>query len=309
MFEYVAALEWSPDGSLLAVATTLGWVSVLKPSGKLACSFEAHAHGLNAIRWSPNGAMLATAGQDGRARIFEPLQGQVLTELSAGSSWVERLAWSPDSKRLATAAGKRVKLWDATRSAPNAQPLRTFPPQAATVSALEWRKQALFVACYGGVTAWAVNAAQVTPETTSPQARFEYQGAPLVMALSPNNAVLAIGCQDACIHLWYTATGEDLEMYGFATKLRSLAWDSTSRFLATTGGAEVSVWDFTGAGPAGSTPGQLIGHGDLIHEVAFQANTSVLASVCQDGSLYLWKPRPNEQVRPFAFGLEPQGEA
>ena len=289
--EYVVALEWSPDGSLLAAATSTGSVSLFKPTGKVLQRFEAHGFGLNTLRWSPNGWHLATGGQDGRAHIYDPRQGKLLAELSGGSAWIEHLAWSPDSGTLATAAGKHLRLWDLDGTLQH-----SFPAHPNTISALEWRKQAIFVACYGGVRLW--RAGGELPETS-----FDYAGAPVVMALSPNAEVVCIGCQDQCIHLWYTATGQDLEMYGYATKPRALAWDATGRFLATTGGAEVTIWDFAGAGPSGSTPAQLIGHDDLIHDIAYQPNSGLLASACQDGSLYLWKPRPAEQTAAFAFGL------
>jgi WD40 repeat protein len=79
-------------------------------------------------------------------------------------------------------------------------------------------------------------------------------------------------------------------MSGYPRKVRELAWDATSRWLAT-GGAEVAcVWDFSGAGPAGTTPIQLEAHKDPISCLAYQHQGALLASGAEDGQVILWQP-------------------
>eukprot|EP01048_Picozoa_sp_COSAG05_P005870 COSAG05_NODE_361_length_10793_cov_141.983262_3_plen_223_part_00 len=40
----------------------------------------------------------------------------------------------------------------------------------------------------------------------------------------------------------------------YSSKITGLCWSRTSRYLATSGGNQVTIWDFAGRGPAGSTP-------------------------------------------------------
>ena len=72
----------------------------------------------NKIAWSPDGALLAAATSDGMIRIFDPVTGR---EIKAWESGYENsatdLAWSPDSKQLATTSlwGDELKIFDARR--------------------------------------------------------------------------------------------------------------------------------------------------------------------------------------------------
>jgi WD40 repeat protein len=77
-------------------------------------------------------------------------------------------------------------------------------------------------------------------------------------------------------------------MSGYATKVRELAWDATSRYLASGGGAIVTVWDVSGRGPAGTMPKQLEGHKDRVTALAFQHCGPLLGSGGADGRIFLW---------------------
>ena len=87
------------------------------------------------------------------------------------------------------------------------------------------------------------------------------------------------------------STGDDLQMSGYPTKVRELSWDATSRYLATGGGQEVSVWDCSGRGPAGTKPITLSGHQDFLSVVRFQHRGELLASSGADGRVYVWQLR------------------
>jgi WD40 repeat protein len=112
----------------------------------------------------------------------------------------------------------------------------------------------------------------------------------LALAWSPNGEYIAAGAQDCSVHFWQMATGEDLQMTGYPRKVRELAWDVASRYLAT-GGAEIScVWDCGGEGPSGSEPIQLEGHKESISSLAYQSKGDFLASGGEDGLVILWRP-------------------
>ncbi len=87
-------------------------------------------------------------------------------------------------------------------------------------------------------------------------------------------------------------------MWGYATKVRELSWDRTSRFLATGGGPDVIVWDCAGKGPEGTTPIQLRLHEPFVSALAYQRTGSLLASAGLDGRVAVWQPTAS--ARPLA---------
>ena len=183
---------------------------------------------------------------------------------------------------LAAAAGKKTRVWDASGNL-----VRELPPQAGTVTDLGWRPGTnnLAVLAYGAATVYDPAAG------TDPVKRFEWKGSPLKLAWSPDGNVLAHGNQDSTVHFWYYRSGADLQMYGYATKVRELAWDFTSRFLATGGGPMVCIWDCGGpSGPEDTKPQMLEGHEENLTAVAFQARGYLLASSGLDGRVFLWQP-------------------
>jgi WD40 repeat protein len=279
--DHVIAVCWSPTGTRLAAAQVSGPIRVYdSKTGTVMQRLKGHGFGTTALAFSSDGSRLASCGQDGKVRFWDPKTGDELLSVAGGASWVEHLAWSSTEPVLASAAGKSVRLWDQA-----GQPLRIFADHASTVSDIKWRPghRQLSTTAYGALSLW-------DPDQNEPLQRFEWKGSILMHVWSPNGQFVATGDQDATVHFWFASTGQDLQMYGYPTKVRELSWDPTSRYLATGGGPVVTIWDCGGAGPEDSTPTQLEGHEDNLTAVAFQRNGSQLASAGADGRVILWQP-------------------
>lgn len=279
----VIALKWSPHGGQLAAASVSGPVGIWGPDGRPLHALPGHAFGTMALDWHPAGAWLASAGQDGRVKIWHPAEGELAAEAPGGAAWVEHLAWSPSGRHLAAAAGRKLRLWDA-----HAQPLQNYPDAASTIAGLAWQPGAEVLAAvgYGGLTLWS-------PAQADPLRRYAWQGSSLALAWSFDGAFIATGDQDSTVHFWHVPSGKDLQMWGYPTKVRELAWDPTSRYLATGGGEQVVVWDCHTPGPAGpspegSRPIMLSAHKAFLTALAFQPAGPLLASAGQDGLVAVW---------------------
>lgn len=320
--DHVIALAWSPDGRTLAAAAVSGPITIYDAAtGAARVTLAGHDFGTTAISWSACGRHFASAGQDGMIRLWDLEAGAPRLELRGGAAWVERLAWTPaarqrypanvprgknatpaapppsvdDAPLLASAAGRVVRLWDTDGAL-----VREWNQHSSTVADLAWKPGArlLAVATYGGLTLYL-------PEAEEARARYQWQGSTLVIAWSPDGAYIATGDQDSTVHFWYAATGEDLQMWGYPTKVRELAWDPASRWLATGGGADVTVWNCSGKGPAGTRPLQLQAHDDRVSALAWQARGALLASGGADGLVILWRPdRGTRSVAETGFNVE-----
>ncbi|HEX4607485.1 MAG TPA: WD40 repeat domain-containing protein [Urbifossiella sp.] len=280
--DHVVGLSWSPDGRFLAAAAVSGPVAVFDAAGKIVHTLAGHGFGTSAVAWQPAGTLLATAGQDGTVRLWDATTGAEAHVLDAGAAWVEKLAWHPDGRLVAAAAGKAARVWDAAGN-----PVLTTPAQAGTVTDLGWRPgtSQLAVLGYGAANVYDAAAGGAVVHL------FAWKGSPLALAWSPDGKILAHGNQDATVHFWYAATGTDLQMWGYPSKVRELSWDCTGRFLATGGGPMVCVWDCGGPkGPEGTQPQMLEGPEDTVTAVGCQRRGYLVAATARDGRVILWQP-------------------
>lgn len=283
--EHVIALRWSPDGTQLAAAAVGGPIVLFDAGGKEKARLAGHGFGTTGISWHPKGKTLCSAGQDGKVRFWEVASGKQEAEVAGGAAWVEHVAWSPDGTLLATAAGKKVRLWNLAGAM-----VREWADHPSTVADLQWKPRSLELAsaAYGKLTLFK-------PTQQEPLRVFEWKGSMLVLAWGPDGKHIATGDQDNTVHFWFLKTGKDLMMSGYPSKVRELSWDSTGRYLATGGSPSVCIWDTGGKGPAGSAPRQLDGHEELIRALAYQNFGPLLASACAAGKLVLWQPGKSDK--------------
>jgi len=278
--DHVIAAQASPDGALVAAASAAGPISVFTASGgDTVHALAGHAHGTAAIDWCPTAPVLASAGHDGCVRLWDGSSGAPGAELAAGSSWVERVRWSPDGSLLAGAAGRRITLWRA-----DGLVLAEWDGHPSTVTDIAWSPDGSLLAAtsYGGVTLWS---------TAHPDpVRLEWTGSSLTVAWSPTGHHLATGDQDATVHFWEVVSESDLQMSGYPTKVRELAWDGSGRYLATGGGSDVTIWDCAPPGPAGSRPAVAEGDGTRLCALAPQRRGDLIAAGTEGGRVFLFRP-------------------
>jgi WD40 repeat protein len=289
--DYVTSLDVSRDGHTCAVGTGAGELLVIDTArGEVRWRAKPHPDGVLEVGFSPTGDRLATCGQDSKAALFS-MSGERLRDLPGDARWVEHLAWAPAGDRLATSAGKKVRLWTSA-----GEPIVETEPLPSTVTAIAWSRNGaeLAASAYGGVHLWSV--ARGTRSRS-----LEWQGSLLSMAWSPDGKVIACGSQDCSVHFWRLKTGQDSEMSGYPFKPKALAWDSRSQYLATSGAGAVTVWSFGGKGPEGSTPLLLESHQGAVTCLAWSPIHTTLASGSQDTGVLLWEPRNGKKPVRHAF--------
>ena len=280
---HVVSVAWSNSLDLLAAASADGPITLFEAkTGKPKYNLPGHGFGTSCVAWSADGNYLASAGQDGKVRLWDPASGAQLRELAAGAAWVERVAWCPTQNILASAAGKKLRMWNLDGTI-----VREPPDHASTIADIQWKPNDTWLAAagYGKLCLWDAPLSNLTRDQ-----EFAWNGSMLAVAWSPDSKHIAVGGQDSTVHFWVLATGADLQMAGYPTKVRELAWDPTGRYLATGGGPVSCVWDFSGAGPEGSAPIQLEVHEDNITCLTYQHKGTFLASGGEDGLVALWQP-------------------
>lgn len=318
--DYAIDLAWSPDGALLAAASSAGAVSIFKaPDGAKLHELPGHDDGTNCLAWRPqnqkpdarsqmpenspplqsahlstpasglrlpaSGSILATGGQDGKVKFWDAVAGQHTGTAELGGAWVEHLAWRPDGSILAAACGRELFFLNADASLRH-----RFKPAPKTLSALAWQPKGgcLAAAYFGGVCLWDA-------DDFVSQKEFAYSNGIHALVWSPDSKWLVSGNQDPSVHLWVPETDLELNMSGYEGKVKELSYDRNSRWLATGGGKDACIWDCTGAGPEGREP-LMFPHDAKVCAVAFQHSHGLLATASQDGVVMLWSPERKQPL-------------
>jgi WD40 repeat protein len=284
--DYVIDLAWSPDGALLAGASASGAISLRTAAGDRAHELPGHDLGANCLAWTSSRG-LASGGQDGKVKFWDASEGHHVATAALGPAWVEHLAWT--GRSLAAACGRRLVALGLDGSLG-----QSAPDAAKTISALAWRPGGalLAVAHFGGVRL-------VSADDFSARKEFTYGNGIQALIWSPDGKWLVSGNQDPSVHLWIPDQDAEFQMSGYEGKVKHLAFDQGSRWLATGGGRDACIWDCSGAGPEGREP-SMLPHDGAVCALAFQHSHGLLATASQDGAVNLWSPERRQPLRASA---------
>lgn len=135
----VTALDFSPDGKLLAVGSgppsRFGEVKIFAAAdGELMQEWsQLHSDTVQSVQFSPSGLELASAGADKIIRITRLSERQPYRTLEGHTHHVLGLAWHEQGHWLASAsADNTIKVWDV----PNGQQWKTLTGSSKEVTAL-----------------------------------------------------------------------------------------------------------------------------------------------------------------------------
>lgn len=107
-----AMVDWHPDGTLLALASSDGNVYIYDDTSDLVYTLDAHEGKVIQAKWSPDGTLLATSAQgDNIVRIWDTATWSLLHELNHRTPliWLE---WKPDQTRVIVLGRDTYDVWD-----------------------------------------------------------------------------------------------------------------------------------------------------------------------------------------------------
>ncbi|HXW50457.1 MAG TPA: WD40 repeat domain-containing protein [Candidatus Acidoferrales bacterium] len=110
---------FSPDGDLLATGDNAGIVSLWNSASPLKRAAFTHRGSVETIAFDDTTGRMITGSQDGTAAIWRIAERPVLERVlphTPGQAWVESAQFSLDGRRIVTAGGTAVKIWDAGAS-------------------------------------------------------------------------------------------------------------------------------------------------------------------------------------------------
>lgn len=225
----------------------------------------------------PSGQGVLTGGDDGRV-CWTHAEG--VSEVYAGSRWVDAIDASPASGLVAFAVGRDLHVRDV------ADPsfARSFKHERSVAAlAFEPKGRRVAAATYGGVMLWYARIAEQKPQM------LKWAGSHIGLVWSPSGKFVVSAMQENTLHGWRLSDNKDMRMGGYPSKVRSLAFLSDGLMLATSGASGAVVWPFAGAnGPMGKEAAE-IGYQDgaEVTRVAASASKRLVAAGLADGRVWV----------------------
>ena len=272
------AVAYSPDGTLLAVASALG-VYVCDARTLARATFMETPQWARSIAFSPDGTLLASGLEDGTLQLWEVADGMPGTTLIGHADAVPALAFSPDGALLVSGSlDGQVRLWDAASGAL----VRTLEGHQGPV----WR-----VAFSPDGATLATGSSDDTfrlwqMSDGSQRAVLEdHMGGEAALAFSPDGAILATGWEND-VRLWHAA-GDTLlrTLEGHSFWINDLAFSPDGATLASASADQtVRLWQVEDGREIHILEGTI----DEVSSLAFSPDGLVLATSSTDEGVMLW---------------------
>jgi len=239
---------------------------------------RVQVHGGAILSCVSDGVRVLTGGDDGKVMTTAADGTTALIAADARNRWIDHVAIGPEGT-IAWSAGKQAFV----QSREGAARLLDI---ASTVGGIAFAPKGLrlAIAHYNGATLWFPNA------TAEPE-HLVWKGSHLGATFSRDGRFLVTAMQEAVLHGWRLADGQDMRMQGYAARVRSLEWTADGKWLATSGARPVVLWPFQGkSGPMGKAPRMLAEATDeegRVEVVACHPRHPILAAGYVDGLVLL----------------------
>ena len=282
---YVNDVKYSPDGTRLAVATSIGvWLYDTSTDAELNLLSEVPDY-VETIAFSPDGRTLASSGYSPNyiIRLWNIDTGELRGTFD-GYEEILDLAFSPDGTVLASSGGwpdSPIRLWDVATH----QPRETRFDNTGSPYALSFSPDGKTLVSGGQdntVRLWDVQTGELKSRLKGHRDDVN------AVIFSEDGEIFASGSKDGTIRLWTARTGEMLTILKgdakFPEGIRALAFSPDRTTLASATTDQIRLWDTS----TKQFEEFLEGHADLVTAVAFSPDGKTIASASRDWTLRLW---------------------
>ncbi len=287
----ICTATFSPDGKLLAVGGEDAVVLQAIATGAVLTTLPAGTESVRRIAFSVDGRLVAaTSGPS--VRVWDVDSGEELllqrldefghVDVATG------VAFSPDGTLVATGAGcvfgipgsASIKVLDTASGT-----LRLDIPAPSFVEGVAFSPDGKLLA--GGVGDGTIRLWDAA--TGEELAALDGHTGPVrSVTFSPDGTRLASGSDDGTARLWDVASGKQLYLFdGNVGGVLDVAFSADGRLVVTAGGSHTLIFWDTSTGVAVASRDVGI-EGNFVYSVAFNTDSTLLATCEHDEMLRLW---------------------
>ena len=247
-----SCMDMSKEGRLLAAGAyhesegrhhpcVMLWGLARGKAPKLIRVMMGHASAMRVIKFSPDGKKLAGGTEDGVLIVWSVQSGEVLMSHKLHRDHIYCLAWTSDSKAVASAG---CSLGVAVRDAESGAQLVDEIACGGSVFGATFGSQSDVLVVCGSFTGILVFDELQRGKAATLRHRLEgHEGSVQSVALSPDDRHVASGGDDKTLRVWEAATGQQIRVIeGIMLWAQVVVWSPDGSYLVSGGADALRVW-------------------------------------------------------------------
>jgi WD40 repeat protein/transcriptional regulator with XRE-family HTH domain len=307
-FGIILSVKLSPDGKLLAAATSIGEVRLWDAAtGTPLRTFRDNSEWVFSVAFSPDGHLLASGGQDQKVRLWEVSTGRLLKTLTGHTNRVVYVTFNHDGHVLASGGHDgKVRLWCVEEDkweTSSGDCLMVLDADEKRVWSVAFNPEGTLLASGSEnqtIQLWKTETGDrlgVLPG---------HEGFVRSVTFHPRDGdILASGSDDETIRLWNVRTQQPIRVLrGHSNRVRAVAFSPDGKQLVSSSDDyTVRLWDVAD----GKTIRIFEGHTSWVGSVAFSVDGGTIVSSSDDQTVRLWVADTGARLKTllgYAFLIE-----
>ncbi len=240
----ITALEFSPDGTLIASASTDKTIKLWNvTTGSQLRTLTGHRDRVTALSFRPDGKLLASGSADKTIKLWNVSTGSQLRTLTGPTDEITAVRFSPDGRLLASGGyDNTLRLWVGDSPASIvvgrhqlAIAAIAFSPDGHSIASGSWDNT---------LKLWTLHDATPSPEVTLSQTFSGHSDAVTSLSFSSDSQMLASGSADTTLKLWDVKTGLLKTLSGSRDRPQSVNFSADGKTLVSSSDRQgVAVWN------------------------------------------------------------------
>jgi len=282
----VNQVTFSPDGKMLAVASSIGvWLYDSITFSEIGLIETGTI--VNSISFNPDGTAIAGGGEDGAIRIWEVNSRKLIRMLKGHTDRVSSVAFSTEDALLASGSDDgTIKLWEVN----SGSLIKTLDGHSSFVNSVAFSPDGSMFASGGGIGDETIKLWDTKSKSLVRGIEWDTKWANSV-AFSPDGSLLASGDDYGQIALWEVKSGKCIRTFqghGDRRSVNSVAFSPDSRMLVSGSNDEtIKLWEVNSERCIRTLENIV-----WVNSVAFSPDGSMLASGSEDDTIILWDIKP-----------------